>query len=160
MRPPLLAFRAPAALLSTVLAAGLVSGLVPTPAAQAAPADRYARQAVKATNHARVDHDLDRLRVNACLKRKARSHARDMARQERMFHQELGPVQQDCGMGWVGENVAYGYDSGRSVVRQGWMKSAGHRANILSGNYRLVAVGAAKGDDGRWYAAQVFGTRS
>jgi uncharacterized protein YkwD len=61
-------------------------------------------------------------------------------------------------VGTVGENVAYGYTSGREVV-QGWMHSPGHRANILNRGFRVVAVAAAESDSGRWYAAQVFGRR-
>ena len=59
----------------------------------------------------------------------------------------------------AGENVAYGYPNGRAVVNQGWMKSEGHRANILSRGFKLVAVAARRDDDGTWYAAQVFGRR-
>lgn len=136
----------------------LTAGLLITPAAQAAPADRYARQAVTATNEARVDRDRAALGPHRCLQRKATQHARDMADQQRMFHQDLGPVLRECEMGRVGENVAYGYETGRAVVR-GWMGSEGHRANILNRAYRLVSVAAARDEDGRWYAAQVFGTR-
>ena len=39
------------------------------------------------------------------------------------------------------------------------MRSEGHRANILSRGFRLVAVGARRDGDGTWYAAQVFGRR-
>ena len=75
-----------------------------------------------------------------------------------MYHQELGPIMSACGLGGVGENVAYGYPSGRAVVVQGWMNSAGHRENILRSSFRLMAVGARKGPDGLWYTAQVFGS--
>ncbi|VXB92515.1 CAP domain-containing protein [Nocardioides sp. AX2bis] len=153
--PPLRPLLAASAL-TTALTAGLLAA---TPAADAAPADRYARAAVTATNAARADHDRARLHGQACLQRKARSHARDMAQQERMFHQDLGPVLRDCGMNAVGENVAVGYTSGRAVVR-GWMGSEGHRANILNPTFRRVAVAAAKDGDGTWYAAQVFGRRA
>jgi len=57
----------------------------------------------------------------------------------------------------VGENVAAGFPSGRSVVIDGWMKSEDHRANILERRYRRMAIVARKGDDGRWYVSQVFG---
>ncbi len=82
-----------------------------------------------------------------------------MAAQEEMYHQDLGPIMDECGLSTVGENVAYGYATGRAVVRQGWMLSEGHRANILSRDYRLVAVAGRRSDDGTWYAAQVFGRK-
>jgi uncharacterized protein YkwD len=60
----------------------------------------------------------------------------------------------------VGENVAYGYPNGRSVVNDGWMRSPGHRANILNPDFRLMGIGARKGHDGRWYVAQVLGRKA
>ena len=144
-------------LVSGALAGALAGGLLAVaPAADASPADRYARTAVQATNAARADHDRARLDGQRCLQRKARAHARDMAAEGRLFHQALGPVMEDCGLDAAGENVAHGFATGRAAVR-GWMGSEGHRANILSPTYRRVAVAAAKDDDGRWYAAQVFG---
>ena len=82
-----------------------------------------------------------------------------MAVQERMFHQDLGPVLRRCGLSYVGENVAYGYSSGRSVVAA-WMHSEGHRRNILDRQFRLLGIGARQSDDGTWYAAQVFGRKA
>ena len=82
-----------------------------------------------------------------------------MAQREEMFHQDIGAVLSECGLSAVGENVAYGYGSGRSVVVDGWMNSEGHRANILNASYTLMGIGARKGHNGRWYVAQVFGRK-
>jgi uncharacterized protein YkwD len=138
------------------LAASLLAAPAP---AQAGPASDYARAAVKATNAAREANDRRPLRVNDCLQDFARKQAAAMARSGTMFHQDLGPVMAACDLVSVGENVAYGYPTGRAVVNQGWMRSAGHRANILSRGFRLVAVAARRDDHGTWYAAQVFGRR-
>jgi uncharacterized protein YkwD len=119
----------------------------------------YGQTAFTTSNNQRVRHDRSRLSKNDCLQRFAVKQAQRMANQTRMFHQELGPIQQACSVGWVGENVAMGYPSRWSVVVQGWMRSEGHRANILSRHYRLMAVAARKGDDGSWYASQVFGRK-
>jgi MYXO-CTERM domain-containing protein len=43
--------------------------------------------------------------------------------------------------GFVGENIALGYPSAESVVLDGWMCSAGHRANIMNGDYNELGVG-------------------
>ena len=83
-----------------------------------------------------------------------------MAQQEQMFHQDLGAVMRDCKLNTAGENVAYGYGTGKSVVNDGWMNSEGHRANILNPSYRLMGIGARKGHNGRWYVAQVFGRKA
>ena len=40
----------------------------------------------------------------------------------------------------AGENIAMGYSSAASVV-DGWMNSAGHRANILNGSYTQMGIG-------------------
>ncbi len=122
------------------------------------PQQTYKKTAVLATNAARVHHELRALSTDQCLQRFAARQAAAMARQESMYHQELGPIMRGCGVNMVGENVAYGFTSGREVV-QGWMNSPGHRANILNDGYRVVAVAARESASGRWYAAQVFGRR-
>ena len=142
--------------LASVLLALLVS-LVPA-SAQAQTPGRYQDQARSSTNAKRVDHDHARLRKNVCVQRFARRQATRMANQERMFHQDLGRVMNRCNLTMAGENVAYGYATGRAVVR-GWMDSPGHRANILEPRFRLLGMAARRSDDGRWYAAQVFGRR-
>lgn len=136
-------------------------GIVPMSSAQAAVSSTavYEHQAVKATNSHRTRRDLRALRTSACLSRYAERQADRMASQHRIFHQDLSPVLRGCGLRRVGENVASGYESGRSVVSDGWMKSAGHRRNILTRGFRIVAVGSARDEAGRWYTAQVLGRR-
>ena len=146
---------------ATAVALGIAStaSLSLVPAEAATPAARYEQGAFAATNKHRVRHDRVKLKGQACVKRFAVRQARRMARQQRMFHQDLGRVMRRCDLTRAGENVAYAYPTGKAVVDLGWMLSEGHRANILNPEYRLMAVGARKGDDGRWYAAQVFGRK-
>ncbi|MEP7738580.1 MULTISPECIES: CAP domain-containing protein [Nocardioides] len=159
MRSPLATPFAPLVPLTLLLTLLLSAATVvaPTPA-HAAGAAAYERAAHKKTNAQRTKRDLVALRKQKCVQRFADRQARRMARQERMYHQDLGPVLKKCDLSRVAENVAYGYPSGKAVVK-GWMGSSGHRANILTGQYRLLGVGAARDDDGRWYAAQVFGRK-
>ncbi len=63
-----------------------------------------------------------------------------------------------CRLSTAGENLAYGFPNGRATV-QGWMRSPGHRANILARGYRQMAIAARRGGDGLWYVSQVFGRR-
>jgi len=56
--------------------------------------------------------------------------------------------------GSAAENVAAGYGSAAAVVN-GWLGSAGHRANI-EGNSTRTGVSAVKSGDGVWYYTQVF----
>lgn len=125
----------------------------------ASSAAAYESQAVETTNTQRTRRDLRSLRTDRCLSRFADRQATRMANRNHLFHQDLSAVLRGCGLRRVGENVAYGYDSGRSVVADGWMKSAGHRRNILTRGFRFVAVGAAQDASGRWYTAQVLGSR-
>ena len=144
----------PRAVLATVLALSLT--LVAPAAAQAQTIDRYERQARVVTNNVRDSHHLPRLRKKPCVQRYAVRQARKMARQERMFHQDLGVVLRRCNLSAVAENVANGYGTGRQVVRA-WMRSEGHRHNILNSRYRQLGMAARRGDSGYVYAAQVFG---
>ena len=124
------------------------------------PARVYGQTAFDATNHQRAKRDRRALKPHSCLRKHAVRQARRMANQERIWHQNLGRVLADCNMSWVGENVAAGFPSGRTVVDDGWMESRSHRKNLLARKFRLMKVAARKGDDGRWYAAQVFGKRA
>jgi uncharacterized protein YkwD len=83
-----------------------------------------------------------------------------MAQREQIFHQDLGKVMRECKLNAAGENVAYGFRTGRSVVNDGWMNSEGHRRNILNPSFRLLGIGASKGHDGKWYVSQVFGRKA
>ena len=144
----------------TALAAVLSLLLLLWPSvAQAGPAADYAAAAVKATNQARDAAGLRALKVDDCLHRFAVKQAKAMAAAGEIYHQDLGVIMGECHLVTAGENVAYGYPTGRSVVNQGWMRSDGHRANILSTAFRRVAVAARRDDSGTWYAAQVFGRR-
>ena len=146
--------------LARALAAAVAALVVlvgnPVPA-QAITAGDYAGGAFRATNDRRAAHDLRRLTRGDCVQDYARRQAIRMANQRRMFHQDLGRVLRACNLVAVGENVAYGYPSGRATVRA-WMNSPGHRANILNGAYRHMGLAARK-SNGVWYVAQVFGKR-
>ena len=50
----------------------------------------------------------------------------------------------------VGENLAVGYRSARAIV-DGWMRSPGHRANILSRDYHDVGIARRDGSPVRGY---------
>ena len=56
------------------------------------------------------------------------------------------------------ENIAAGYNSASSVMT-GWMNSQGHRANILTSNFKTIGIGCFR-IEGVYYWVQVFGTDS
>ena len=131
----------------------------PTPPPSGSGSDVYEADVVSATNSERTSRGLVALSTQACVDKYAERQAAKMAAESRMYHQELRPIMDECDLNSVGENVAYGYGSGRAVT-EGWMSSPGHRANILNSRYRLLGVGAAQNNQGRWYTAQVFGSQS
>lgn len=139
------------AVLSTVL---VTAG----PASAAISAAKYESQTESRTNVKRVERDRVALKHSTCIDRYAESHARWMARNQKLKHQKLGPILDGCKLTGVAENIAYGYSSGNRVVT-GWMNSPGHRRNLLNSKMRYIGVGAVKDDDGRWWVAQVLGTR-
>ena len=144
----------------SIVSAGLVAGAVPAPAQAGTAAEIYQAAAFTATNAQRVAHARVPFRHQTCLQQYAVRQAARMARQDRMFHQDLQAVLRNCGLRKAGENVAYGYRTGRSVVDDGWMRSAGHRRNILDPDFRLMGLAARQSADGTWYASQVFGRRA
>lgn len=145
--------------IAVVAAVALTAATWVAPAAARTPATDYQADIASWTNVQRENHDLTSLRRQACVQRYAERQARKMAAREELFHQDLQRVLRDCKLQSAGENVAYGFDDGRSVVVDGWMESPPHRANILHAAYRLLGAGARLGDDGLWYAVQVFGGR-
>jgi uncharacterized protein YkwD len=143
----------------SLLVIAVIAALLAPGIANAGPAAEYAATAVRATNAARDAHDRKPLKVDGCLHGFAVRQARAMAEAGDIFHQDLGKILKKCNLSFVGENVAYGYPTGKAVVNQGWMRSEGHRDNILNPGFKLVAVGARRDGAGTWYAAQVFGRR-
>ncbi|MCD9198096.1 CAP domain-containing protein [Aeromicrobium wangtongii] len=132
--------------------------ILPVAPASAASSGKIESDVVKKTNAERTKRDLKKLKASSCVDRYAEAHARRQAKAKRMFHQDIRVVLKKCHLSRVGENVAYGYTSVKSVTKA-WMKSPGHRRNILTKSYRYIGVGAAKDSSGRWYYAQVFGAR-
>lgn len=148
-----------ATVLGALLLAILSTLVTAAPAEAATEAETaYQSSTFRHTNDERTDRGRKALDHRACLQKFAVAQARLMASKERMFHQALVPVLNGCGLTLAGENVGFGFDSGRAIVNA-WMKSPGHRANILEPGYRLMGIGASKGDNGLWYVAQVFGRK-
>lgn len=55
----------------------------------------------------------------------------------------------------AGENIAYGQSTPEEVMN-GWMNSAGHRANILNTNFTQIGVGIAQKANGQYVWTQEF----
>ena len=147
----------------------LVLGLVCLPALTAVAieppeADR-AHSLVQLANQQRVRAGLPALRANPRLMRAAQTHAEQTAALRKLAHvlpNARHPRPEDrlkaSGYDWsaFGENLAFGQRSTSEATAE-WMKSPGHRKNLLSPNYTELGTGYATDDRGRAYYVQVFG---
>jgi uncharacterized protein YkwD len=63
-----------------------------------------------------------------------------------------------AGYAWssYAENIAMGQTSAAAAM-DSWMRSSGHRANILSTNNTEIGIGFARDSAGRPYYVQIFG---
>ena len=102
------------------------------------------------------------LKVDAKLTVAARGHSAFMAQTGSFSHTGRGNsnfVARAKAAGYTSpsaENVAYGYRTAAQVVN-GWMKSPGHRTNILNCKSKTVGVGAVYSANGTPYYTQDFG---
>ncbi|WIM95468.1 CAP domain-containing protein [Actinoplanes oblitus] len=144
-------------------AAAFGVALVATPA-DAAPVSEATLQAdiVRLTNVQRAAHGCGALQLDARLTTAARGHSAYMAQSGAFSHTGKGGsnfVAREKAAGYAkpsAENIAWGYRTGKDVVTA-WMKSPGHRANILNCKSKTVGVGAVYSKGGAPYFTQDFG---
>jgi len=114
------------------------------------------------TNAERTKAGLKPLKIEAKLVQAARDHSANMAKQEKLEHEldDKTPADRVKAAGYkfqsLAENIAYGPRTGAEVVK-GWMKSEGHRTNLLGPDYVEIGIGVATDKEGRPYYTQVFG---
>ncbi|MHA6668715.1 CAP domain-containing protein [Homoserinimonas sp. A447] len=104
-------------------------------------------------NQSRAAGGLGPLTLNASLSQVAANWANQMAANGTMSHNPNYSSQIPGGWSKAAENVAQGYPSG-SAVHQGWMNSAGHRANIM-GDFTDIGI-AHVSSGGTTWSVQVF----
>jgi uncharacterized protein YkwD len=127
----------------------------PNPAPPAGAVDRV----VALVNQERLDAGCGALTVDAKLTAAASAHSTDMADRNYFSHTTPEGVTFDQRIenaGYAapgGENIAQGQDSADDVMAA-WMKSKGHKQNILNCQFTTIGVGLAT--DG-WYWTQDFG---
>ncbi|MFH8786540.1 CAP domain-containing protein [Streptomyces roseoverticillatus] len=130
-------------------------------AEQASMYPAMAQQLLALVNQERAKAGCRPLRASAQLTRLAQSFSDDMA--QRGFFSHTDP---DGRTPWDraakhgirnlgGENIARGHPDARAVM-EAWMHSAGHRANILNGEYRTLGIGLNTSGSGPWWT-QDFG---
>lgn len=107
----------------------------------------YEREVIRLVNAERTQRGLVPLTENWELSRVARWKSQDMKNARYFSHTSPTygtPFQMIRAFGLsyrsAGENIAMGYATPAAVV-EGWMNSAGHRANILNASYTQIGVG-------------------
>ena len=163
-----------------------VSAFIAAPAANAAtcsgadsvPSSMSASAANHATlcllNQQRHAHGLKSLHADGKLSRAAAGHASDMVSQHFFDHNSRNGATFATRIkrtGWtksrrsytIGENIGWGggdLATPRAMVNA-WMRSSGHRANILSRSFRMIGIGIANaapsGGAGATYATDFGG---
>lgn len=117
------------------------------------------------TNAERTKRRCDPLRLDTRLRTAARGYSDEMARYGAWNHighdgsepdDRMRRAGYDTSGGWA-ENIAKGYATAEAVM-DGWMRSPGHRANILNCDLRAIGVGVVK-SGGTLYWTQDFGAR-
>ena len=109
--------------------------------------EKFAKQVLKLTNDFRKENGLKPLKWDPELAQAAQDHSENMGKQD--FFDHTG---KDGSKPWdrtaaagddnnrIGENIAAGQRTPEDVVK-GWIKSPGHRRNMLDPNYQYLGVG-------------------
>ncbi len=119
---------------------------------------RTRRRLLCLMNRARARFGLPPLRANRCLHRVASRHAHDMVRRRYFGHvtpngwdpgrrARMSGYVPRSGRWAVGENIAWGIAGAArpAWVVRAWLRSPGHRHNLLSRRFRDAGIGVARG---------------
>lgn len=140
--------RAPARPIVRIVAVGLLMAVL----ASCRPMNSAEVQLFVSTNQFRNQRGLESLGQQDALVDQARAWAQTMAARGALSHSDPNTWR----VQWtaVAENVGVSTSMDDLVSRL--ESSPEHRANMLSTTYTHMAVGTARGKDGRIYAAQLF----
>ncbi|WP_234386644.1 CAP domain-containing protein, partial [Streptomyces sp. ERV7] len=137
-----------------------------TPRKDTAPsgtAAAYVQQVVDLANAERAKAGCSPFKADRRLNTSAQAHADDMAARDYYEHnspegRNAGDRMSAAGYDWHkwGENIHRGPKSPADAMRD-WMKSPGHRANILDCGFKDIGVGVNLSGNGPWWV-QNFGS--
>lgn len=122
---------------------------------------RIERRITQLVNKERTKAGLGKVERRAKIVRVARSWSVTQARQGNLAHNPT--YAQDIPSGWsrASENVAWTTAKGSAKklakrIVKAWMRSPGHRANILDPHVTKTGVGVARSSRHGWYFTQNF----
>lgn len=132
-------------------------GATPSHAASSDKTAEYKYQIYSQTNAQRKANGKGSLAASPHLNKIAQDWANHLAKTSEWRHNPNVFAQVRSVGTWtlVGENLSAGYANGNDAV-DGWMKSPGHRSNILN-SYNRIGIGVAFGGQYGVYYVQVFG---
>jgi uncharacterized protein YkwD len=143
--------------------------VTPSTSPSLAEASDIERRAFEQTNLVRTQHGLPALPWDADVCRMARTHSESMSRLNYFSHdtpdglhlRDRARVAGILTYTVLGENIAYnqGYEDPGAFAVERWMASEKHRANILSSEFRAMAIGTYVAPDGSVFLTQTFITR-
>ncbi len=149
---------------ATCVALAAPLALAAAPSASATTTTDLAKQVIVLVNAERKKVGCAPVRTGTALGTAARLHSVDMARYSYFSHTSRdgrSPWQRIRAQKYYwgsAENIAAGQTSAKSVMAA-WMKSSGHRRNILNCSNKALGVGVARGGSYGIYWTQDFGTR-
>jgi uncharacterized protein YkwD len=145
--------------------AGTVTGPAPqSPPAEGAdggPEQQMAREIFDRVNAERRERGLEPVEWNDGLARVARDWSAAMAERGGLEHQDMRELlsrDELSGFAGLGENIfTASAPVPAGVAHVGWMRSDGHRVNVLNPGWNRLGVGVFCAPDGSVWAAQEFG---
>ena len=145
----------------TVALLGATVVLAPSPAEASTSGScwdykRAERLFARKINRARSRADRVRLHLDPQLSQVARKHAGAMSSKQFLYHDTQALRRRVTRWQALGENVGAG--SGTTSIHRAFMRSAGHRYNILWREFRHVGVGVRR-SAGRMWVTVVFESR-
>ena len=124
--------------------------------------ENYQKIILKEVNIEREKNHLKPLKIDNRLNKVAVIKAKDMAKDKKMSHtsKKFGATfnlikKENIHFTKAAENIASGHKTPEFVIER-WLKSKGHRKNILEKEYRFIGIGKAIDSDGKTYWVQLF----
>jgi len=123
----------------------------------------FEQEVIDLTNFERKKESLEPLKPQPLLFASARKHSANMAKQDKLDHtldektMKDRIVAENYKYARIAENIAMGQKTPKQVV-EAWMKSEGHRKNILTPELTEIGIGIEKNAKGQLYWTQNFGT--
>lgn len=109
-------------------------------------------------NNHRTEKGLSKLSKLDIIRTQTHQHTRYMIDNDTISHDNFLRrqvyLERNANANRVGENVAYGYRSAKSLVKA-WLKSPGHKRNI-EGDFSHFNITAKQSATGRWYYTNIF----